>query len=323
MVYTNMKGIDYMIQDYKPEGFYLNTPENREYISSLQGLEYAFSAGLTLEAVALKCDSNHNLVVELGKHRGIIPRDEVQMPVGDEPVRDIAVITRVGKPVCFKIMALEREREGGEYVAVLSRRMAQEECFENYISELYPGDIIDAKITHMEPFGCFCDVGRGIVSLLSVDCISVSRILHPKDRFNVGQYIKAVVKEAAQETGRISLSHKELLGTWEQNTRDFSPGETAAGIVRSIEPYGIFVELTPNLAGLAEWREGVREGQSAAVYIKSIIPEKMKVKLVIVDSYNSDRSPSPVHYHITEGRITHWRYSPEACTKTIESIFDE
>ena len=32
---------------------------------------------------------------------------------------------------------------------------------------------------------------------------------------------------------------------------------TVAGIVRSVEPYGVFVELTPNLAGLAELRGNV------------------------------------------------------------------
>ena len=312
------------MQEYKPEGFYLNTPENREYTTTLQGLEYAMAADLILEAVAYKCDSNHNLVVELGKYKGIIPRDEVQLAVGNDPVKDIAVITRVGKPVCFKVVKTYRdEGAGGEYHAVLSRRLAQKECFENFISHLLPGEIIDARITHMEPFGCFCDVGCGIVSLLSVDCISVSRILHPKDRFTVGQYIKAVVKETAEETGRISLSHKELLGTWEQNTCGFSAGETAAGIVRSIEPYGIFVELTPNLAGLAEWRDGVEEGQSAAVYIKSIIPEKMKVKLVIVDSYASAaKTPPPPEYIIPEGRITSWQYSPDCSSKVIRTVFD-
>lgn len=60
------------------------------------------------------------------------------------------------------------------------------------------------------------------------------------------------------EDGRICLSQRELLGTWEENASLFEQGETVAGIVRSVEDYGIFVELTPNLAGLAEFREGVR-----------------------------------------------------------------
>ena len=101
----------------------------------------------------------------------------------------------------------------------------------------------------------------------------------------MGDHLKAAVKTKDRQTGRISLTHKELLGTWEENASHFNAGETAAGIIRSVEPYGVFVELAPNLAGLAEWCDGVYPGQSAAVYIKSIIPEKMKIKLVIVDSH--------------------------------------
>ena len=103
--------------------------------------------------------------------------------------------------------------------------------------------------------------------------------------------IRAVVKSI--ENGRITLSHKELLGTWEENVALFSAGETVAGIVRSVEPYGIFVELSPNLAGLAESREDVIPGQQASVYIKSILPARMKVKLVIIDTFDYHYRPAP------------------------------
>lgn len=103
----------------------------------------------------------------------------------------------------------------------------------------------------------------------------------------------------------------------------FCAGETAAGIIRSIEPYGIFVELAPNLAGLAEWCEGAVVGHCAAVYIKSILPEKMKVKLVIVDS----SLPCPVQasspvYYIDSGHMDFWRYSPDNCEKEIVTVFE-
>ena len=103
-----------------------------------------------------------------------------------------------------------------------------------------------------------------------IDAISVSRISHPKDRFYVGENIKAVISNI-EPGGRITLSHKELLGTWSENAQKFSQGQTVSGIVRSIENYGIFVELTSNLAGLAELKSGVKVGQSASVYIKSIM----------------------------------------------------
>ena len=97
---------------------------------------------------------------------------------------------------------------------------------------------------------------------------------YPKDRFWVGQEIRTIVR-SLDENGRVFLSHKELLGTWEQNVSQFHAGETVGGsAVRSIESYGIFVELTPNLAGLAEYKEGVQAGQNASIYIKKPYPGK-------------------------------------------------
>lgn len=308
-----------MTDIYKPEGYYIDSPENKEYISSIAGLEYAFAMGIPLEAKAILCDKEHNLIVELGENRGIIPKEEVLFNASAKEVRDIAIITRVGKAVRFKITEIDKSTSPA--TIILSRRLAQEECYENYIKQLVPGDIIDAKITHQEQFGCFCDIGAGFISLLSVDCISVSRISHPKDRFFVGQYIKAIVKENSKEDGRITLTHKELLGTWQENAAKFSPGETTTGIIRSIEPYGIFIELSPNLAGLAEWKDGVYEGQCAAVYIKNIIPDKMKVKLVIVDCSSEEKSFKAPEYYIDVQHIDYWKYSPDSCEKIIESIF--
>ena len=157
-----------MTEKYKPEGYIIDTPENAEHISTLASLEYAMSAGITLEARVLLCDSKHNLLVELGSYHGIIPRSEAAYSTDGSEIRDIAVITRVGKPVCFKVTSIDKS--GKEPQIILSRRAAQAECFEKHISYLESGDVIDAKITHIEPFGCFCDIGCGIVSLLPVDC---------------------------------------------------------------------------------------------------------------------------------------------------------
>ena len=306
---------------FMPEGYYIGSRTNTEYISSIEGLERAMETGAVLEARAILCDSEHNLVVELGQYKGIIPREEALMKIQNEETREIAVITRVGKPVCFKIISIDKKDD--EVKIILSRSIAQEECYENYVKKLRAGDIIDAKITHQEPFGCFCDIGRGIIALLSIDCISVSRISHPRERFFTGQYIHAVVKKTVRHDGRITLTHKELLGTWEENVSGFNQGETVAGIVRSVEPYGIFIELAPNLAGLAEWREGIVPGQCAAVFIKSIIPEKMKIKLVTVDSYSCEGTAGKLKYFVEGEHIDYWRYSPESCERIIETVFDD
>ena len=56
------------------------------------------------------------------------------------------------------------------------------------------------------------------------------------------------------------------------------------GIVRDTEKRknGVFIELTPNLVGMTEYTEDLKYGETVDVCIKKIIPEKKKVKLVIV-----------------------------------------
>ncbi len=298
---------------YLPEGMLLNTLENKDYLSCLKQVERAMQQGKILESRSLLCDNDFNLVFDIAGYKAIIPREEVMWTEDGSPCRDIAIITRVGKPVSFKVVGIEYDKNGEDLI-ILSRKAAQKECIENYLNNLEIGDVIETRITHFEPFGAFCDIGCGIISLLSIDSISVSRISHPQDRFFIGQYIKALIKsrdlpaEESLSRGRIALSHKELLGTWQQNIEKFSIGQTVAGVVRSIESYGIFIELAPNLAGLAEYKQGVEVGQTAAVYIKNIIPQKMKVKLVLIDSYGGDQKIIKTEYFITEGNVSDWHY---------------
>lgn len=307
---------------YAPEGTYMARPENRDMLATPDSLARAMERGDILEAIAKLCDSNMTLHFELGGIPAIMPKEEVQHLKNGEECKDIAVLTRVGKPVCFKVIGFTH-LDDGRTAAVLSRRAAQAECAECFISTLVPGDIIPAKITHMENFGAFLDIGCGIVSLLSIDCISVSRISHPSDRFAIGDRIFCVVKEVDEE-GRIYVTHRELLGTWEENAAAFSPGQTVAGIVRSVESYGIFVELAPNLAGLAELKPDVVVGDTAAVYIKSMIPEKMKIKLIVIDHYPAEQHKE-LQYFIDTAKCTHidrWQYSPIGTSKHIETVFD-
>lgn len=303
---------------YLPEGRALNSAENRYLTSSPAALYEAMNRESVIEARAAMCDFDHNLIVELGGVKGIIPRNEGTVGIAEGKVKDIALISRVGKPVCFTVSSI-RPDENGRLCAILSRRNAQERCQREYISTLSVGDVIAAKVTHLEPFGAFCDIGCGIVALMPIDAISVSRISHPADRFKTGDDIKAVVR-AIDENGRITLSQKELLGTWEENAALFSQGQTVSGKVRSVESYGVFVELTPNLAGLAELRNGVEAGQTASVYIKSLIPEKMKVKLIIIDSFYSG-DPIQNKYFFEGNHIDVWRYSPQCCNRIVQTDF--
>lgn len=301
---------------FYPEGY--SCQQNKSKRLSSADLAEAKIQETVLEAPVIMCDASHNLIVDLGCMRGIIPREEGAIGIEDGSTRDIALISRVGKMVCFVVKEININPEGKTY-AMLSRKRAQQLCKEYILNAKTTGDIIPARVTHLESFGAFCDIGCGNISLLPIDAISVSRITHPKDRFYVGEDINVIIKNVADD-GKITLSHKELLGTWEENAELFSSGQTVSGVIRSVEDYGIFVEITPNLAGLAEPKDNVKIGQQVSVYIKSIIKEKMKIKLIIIDNFESSFTPE-IKYFYNENRIENWEYSPISCQKKIFTKF--
>ena len=289
-------------EHFLPEGRLLFTEENQISCASLDRLREAMEQNRILEGSALLCSADHDLTVQLGKFMGTIPRSEAALGIAEGTTREIAILSRVGKPICFTVMSLENG-------ILLSRRRAQEKALAHILDTWQPGDVIPATVTHLEPFGAFVDVGCGIPSMLSPEQISISRISHPCQRFTPGQEIFAIVTGLDPAHSRIRLSHKALLGTWTENTALFSTGMTVTGIVRGIKPYGAFVELTPNLTGLAEPCPGLEENQRVSVYIKSIQPEKHKVKLLVIDRL-SPAPPPKLQYFVTGGHLNSWSYLP-------------
>lgn len=304
-------------------------PENHLYLPeglrpqaayTLAALKDARDTGAILEDAVLRCDTDHTLHLCLGCVEGRIPRQEVIAPWISGAEREIAVLSRVGKPTCFTVTSLEADEKGAP-IALLSRRAAQEQALSFFLEHLAPGTVLTARVTHLESFGAFLDIGCGIVAMLPIEHISVSRIQHPRDRFQVGQKLLVAVKTIDRERRRFTMTHKELLGTWMENASWFSPGETVPGIVRSVKEYGSFIELAPNLSGLADAREGLGPGDRVSVYIKSIRPERMKVKLQVIEKL-PPAPPPPLRYQVTDGTLDRWVYSPPNYERPpVETVF--
>ncbi len=311
-----------MTSCYLPEGRLRPTPENIDACSRRSALEQAMADRTVLEGSALLCDENHDLLVSLGPFTGRIPRVETALGIAEGTTRDIAILSRVGKPVAFTVEALEEH--DGRLCPILSRRKAQEQALAAILDAWAPGMVVPATVTHLEPFGAFVDIGCGVPSMIGVERLSVSRIAHPRDRLRVGQEIFAAVLEVDRPHRRVVLTHRELLGTWEENAALFKPGMTVPGYVRGVKDYGAFVELTANLSGLAESKEGIREGDRVSVYIKSILPQRMKLKLLIIDALPPADAPEPPRYFLPQGRLKRWDYAPEGCRKAGgETVFGE
>ena len=287
---------------YPPEGL---TPAGSYTLAELQS---AMESRAVLEGTVQRCDADLNLYLQLGSVSARIPKEEVTAPWISGADRDIAVLSRVGKAVCFTVDTVAAAK--GAPQAVLSRRKAQEITMEEMLRELKPGSVVAGRVVRTEPFGAFVDIGRGIVALLPTEYISAARIRHPNQRFRVGQKILAAVKVFDRAAKRITLTHKELLGTWLENASRFSVGDTVRGTVRGVMDYGCFVELAPNLSGLTDRREDLHEGDAVSVTLRSIRPERMKIKLQVIEVLPEPAEPKPPVYQITDGVLDRWVYSP-------------
>ena len=124
-----------------------------------------------------------------------------------------------------------------------------------------------------------------------------------------GISIPGLCTDVDRTARRVSLSHKELLGTWEENAACLETGMTLPGYVRSIKDYGIFIELFPNLSGLAEPRDDLCEGDRVSVYIKSIFPDRHKIKLRVLERLPKEEAPPDLPYFHRRGKLTDWKYT--------------
>lgn len=299
--------------------FYAEGLRKYPQVYTMEKLQQYLQEGTILESRALTFGSDRALHFSLNGIPAVMPYEECADGVREGKVRDIALLTRVGRSVCFVVTGF-RQQTDGTTLAILSRAAAQRRCQEEYLSHLNPGDLLSCRVTHIEPFGAFCDVGCGICALLPIDCLSVSRISSPSDRVQIGQELRCVLK-GRDAQGRLILSLKELLGTWEENAARFAPGEAVMGIVRSCEEYGVFIELAPNLVGLAEPNDALHRGQAVSVYIKNILPQRMKIKLVVLSCLENDAFRFPLTYFVSEGHLERWEYSCPNAPHKIETIF--
>ena len=231
-----------------------------------------------VQGIVESCDEQYNLHIQLGNEiEGIIPRSEVEDM--QEGLPDERLCTgKVHKYVQFKIENIENDN-----TVVLSRKSVQQEASQYIKNIMQVGEQVTGIVKNIRPYGAFIEIGGGVVGLAHIEDLSVARIKTPYERLKIGQKVKVVVKSIDRYTGKVNLSYKETLGTWEENAEKFSTGMKVEGIMRETEKNknGIFIELTPNLVGMAEYREGYEYGQKVNVYIKTIDKQKRKVKLLI------------------------------------------
>ncbi len=141
----------------------------------------------------------------------------------------------------------------GEEKLIVSEKAVWEEKQKNVISKYKVGDIIEGEVSALADFGAFVkfDILEGLVHISE---IAWQRIDHPRDLLKVGDKVKAEI--IGIEGSKIFLSMKKLVDDpWKNVGLRYRVGQVVKGKVLKANPFGFFVELDPDIHGLAHISE--------------------------------------------------------------------
>lgn len=134
------------------------------------------------------------------------------------------------------------------------------------VEERYPvGATVSGKVRNITDFGAFVEVEEGIDGLVHISDMSWTRRLkHPSEVLKKGDDVTAKVTSVDAQSQRLSLSIKEFLpNEWDDYAKDRSIGDEVIGTVSKITDFGLFIELSEGVEGLAHISEVEREGGEA------------------------------------------------------------
>lgn len=249
---------------------------------TLENLKNIKETQQVLDMYIEEVDENLNMIGKIGRDvKAIIPRDEASSVVGDDGlVEERFILNKKGKvlPVCIK----EIHEANDEVELIMSKKILELKVRKWMYMHLKPGIKLRGVVVGLKDYGAFVDVGGGVTGILKIQDMSDSVLTNASDMFKLGQRIEVIVKKYDRDTGRIELTYKELLGTFEENVKEFHEGDIVEGIVRNRIKSGVFVELKPNVIGIAEHVNGIENNQKVLVSIKKINLERKKIKLIII-----------------------------------------
>lgn len=249
---------------------------------SLKKLQQIQKEEQVVDMLVQEVDESFNMIGIVGNDiKAIIPREEASSIVGEDGlVEEKHIVNKKGKiiHVCIKDI-LEND---GKIELILSKKKLELKVRRWMYMHLQAGMKLKGIVVSTTEYAAFVDVGGGVTGILKLQDMTDIKIQHASDMFKIGQRVQVTVKKFDRDTGRIELSYKEQFGTFEERVAKLKEGEIVEGIIRQRIKTGVFVELKGNLVGLAEHVNGVEYGQKVLVSIKRIIPEKKKIKLIII-----------------------------------------
>ncbi|MEK7118772.1 MAG: S1 RNA-binding domain-containing protein, partial [Patescibacteria group bacterium] len=137
---------------------------------------------------------------------------------------------------------------------IVSEKAAWEESQRDIIGSYNIADVVEGVVTVITDFGVFVEFGKGLEGLVHISELAWQRIDDPKDVVSPGQSIKAEIIKI--EGSKIFLSMKKLVeDPWTRVGQRYTIGDRVKGKILKVNPFGFFVELDPEIHGLAHVSE--------------------------------------------------------------------
>lgn len=202
-------------------------------------------------------DANRGgLMVRVGRVVGFLPVSQLttehypRVEGGDKNKILEILQTFNGQKFTVKIIDLNENEDK----LIVSEKAAMEEKQRELIGQYKVDDVVDGTVTGVVDFGVFVEFGPKLEGLVHISELAWQRIDDPRTLMKVGDQIKA--KIIAIDGTKISLSVKRLLDDpWRKAVERYSVGEKVKGKVLKLNPFGAFVELDPEIHGLAHISE--------------------------------------------------------------------
>ncbi len=225
----------YVLQTENSEGNLLLSKKRADFEVAWDRVTEAHQQGAIITAMVTDRVKG-GLVVDLGI-RGFVPASHV----GTGRTKNLDKF--VGQSIPLKVIEVDRERRK----VVLSHKLAVDEEREKKRSEtletLAEGQERTGIVRRITEYGAFVDLG-GIDGLLHISEMSWTRINHPSEVVKVGQKVQVVVQKMSPETGRISLSMRQILpDPWKVVGERYKVGEVIRCKISRLVPFGAFVLL--------------------------------------------------------------------------------
>lgn len=210
------------------------------------------------EIVSVKVvDANKGgLMVKLGQVSGFLPVSQLTVEhyprvEGGDKNRILEILkSYIGQSFDVKVITVNDEDDK----LIVSERAAWEERQKDKLDKYKVSDVIEGKVSGVVDFGCFVEFGEGLEGLVHISELAWQRIDDPHEVVQVGQMVKAKIINI--DGSKISLSFRRLMDDpWKNVSEKYKVSDVVSGKVIKVNPFGVFVELDPEIHALCHISE--------------------------------------------------------------------